>query len=210
MHGKIPTPPVFDAQFDVIISQMTLMPLRAKVLDLLQQITLAQKPSNWFCIYLCTFILLHNSSLLTIHDISYVHKYGLKVYLIYPFHRVVADRLQTRHARLEMVQELHFGANVLLAHFHYCCKGFRPFSLDWKAEKTTSMAELNPQQIQFVYQTACYVKANGKLPTQLAFNTFANKPELRFKQILEDKVYGDEDYLVAQLYEVDWKPRTVV
>jgi hypothetical protein len=79
MHSKIPTPPVFDTQLDLIISHRTQLPLRAKVLELLQQITLSQKPSNWICICLCTFILLHNSSLLAIHDISYARKYGLKV-----------------------------------------------------------------------------------------------------------------------------------
>jgi hypothetical protein len=73
-----------------------------------------------------------------------------------------------------MVQELHLGANILLAHFHYCCKGFRPFSLDWKAEDTTSMAELDPHQVQFVCQTTAYVKANGKLPAPLTSYTRAN------------------------------------
>ena len=60
-----------------------------------------------------------------------------------------------------MVQELHSGANVLLAHFHYSCKTFRPFDLDWKAEETTSMAELDNDQVSFVRQTASYVKFNG-------------------------------------------------
>lgn len=60
-----------------------------------------------------------------------------------------------------MVKELHFGANVLLAHFHYCCKGFHPFSSNWEAEATTSMAELDPRQIHFVRETANYVKING-------------------------------------------------
>jgi len=78
IHGKIPTPPVFDVQAH-ILAQKIQLPLRAKILELLQQLTLAQKPSNWFCIDLCTFILLHNSSLLTIHDIGYARKYGLKV-----------------------------------------------------------------------------------------------------------------------------------
>lgn len=79
LHGKIPTPPVFDAQRLLILNHKIQLPLRAKILDLLQKLTIAQKPSNWFSIYLCTFILLHNSSLLIIHDIGYARKYGLKV-----------------------------------------------------------------------------------------------------------------------------------
>jgi hypothetical protein len=40
---------------------------------------LANKPNNWFCIYLCIFILLHNCSLITKQDVSYAKKHGLKV-----------------------------------------------------------------------------------------------------------------------------------
>lgn len=79
MHGTIPTPPVLDVQTEIILTQKLQIPLRAKVLDLLQQLTLAQKPSNWFSIYLCTFVLLHNCSLLTAHDMQYAIKKGLKV-----------------------------------------------------------------------------------------------------------------------------------
>lgn len=178
MHGKIPTPPVLDVQTETIITQQLQIPLRTKVLELLQQLTLAQKPSNWFCIYLCTFVLLHNCSLLTTHDMGYAIKKGLK----------------RKHARLDMVQELHSGANVLLAHFHYSCKTFRPFDLDWKAEETTSMAELDNDQVSFVRQTASYVKFN----------------ELRFQQILEKGAYDDEHFFIAQLYESDWKPKTTI
>lgn len=60
-----------------------------------------------------------------------------------------------------MIKELHHGANVLLAHFHYCCKGFRPFTLDWNPTETISMAEMNTKQTCFVRQTAVYVNVNG-------------------------------------------------
>jgi hypothetical protein len=79
MHGKIPVPPVLSAQVSFIVVEKLQIPLRTRILDLLQKLTLAQKPSNWFCIYLCTFILLHNCSLLTDHDMGYARKHGLKV-----------------------------------------------------------------------------------------------------------------------------------
>jgi hypothetical protein len=79
MHGKIPVPPVLGAQVSFIVQQKLQLPLRSRILDLLQKLTLAQKPSNWFCIYICTFILLHNCSLLTDHDMGYAQKHGLKV-----------------------------------------------------------------------------------------------------------------------------------
>jgi hypothetical protein len=62
-----------------------------------------------------------------------------------------------------MIRELHSGANILLGHFHYSCKSFRPFELDWDAEETASVAELDAQQVCFVRQTASLVKFNGKI-----------------------------------------------
>ena len=62
----------------------------------------------------------------------------------------------------EMIAELHMGANVLLAYFHYGCRGQRPFTLDWNAKDTVSMAVLDDDQIKFLKRTAVYVQANGK------------------------------------------------
>jgi hypothetical protein len=69
---------------------------------------------------------------------------------------------KARHARPDMIKELHLGANVLLAHFHYGCKGFHPFNLDWKPELSTSMATLDEKQLRFVRQTANYIEYNGQ------------------------------------------------
>jgi hypothetical protein len=62
---------------------------------------------------------------------------------------------------IDLVEELHYGANILLGYFHYCTKGFHPFSLDWNAEQNVLMAELNPEQVEFVKKTAAHVKTNG-------------------------------------------------
>jgi hypothetical protein len=59
------------------------------------------------------------------------------------------------------IQELHQGANILLAHFHYCNKGSHPFSL--KRSSMASMAELNEDQTQFLVRTAKYFEARSKL-----------------------------------------------
>lgn len=178
MHGKIPIPPVMGAQIQLILNHKLLTPLRSKILTKLQKLTLEQKPDNWFCIYLCTFILLHNASLLTAHDIGYARKHGLK----------------TRHARPDMVKELHLGANVLLAHFHYGCKGYHPFTLDWEPELSTSMAILNDEQLRFIKQTATYVEYNGP----------------RFKKLFSENANDSDHYFVAQMYENEWKPKASV
>ncbi|CAG8961672.1 hypothetical protein HYFRA_00006209 [Hymenoscyphus fraxineus] len=178
MQGKLPIPPVMGAQMQMILCHKLQAPWRSKILTRLQKLTLEQRPEHWFCIYLCTFILLHNCSLLTIHDIGYARKHGLKA----------------RHARPDMVKELQVGANVLLAHFHYSCKGERPFTLDWKAESSASMATLDEKQLRVVKNTATYVHYN----------------ESKFRKLRSDGKYDNEQYFLAQLYEEEWKPRLSV
>jgi len=100
-------------------------------------------------------------------------------------------QLQTKFAMVDIIAELHIGADILLAYFHYCCKGFQPFALDWNAAETTSMAELDVDQVRFIKNTATYVKTN----------------EPRFREIRERCLCEDEHYFIAQLYEEAWTPR---
>jgi hypothetical protein len=82
LHGKIPIPPVMGAQIDLIVTSRILNPLRAVMLEKLQKIVQENKPQNWFCIYLCIFVLLHNCALVTQQDTAYAKKHGLEVGLI--------------------------------------------------------------------------------------------------------------------------------
>lgn len=79
LHGEIPVPPVMGAQIELILIQRIQIPLRKKVLEMLQALIVANKPSTWFTIYLCTFILLHNCSMITKYDSGYAKKYGFPV-----------------------------------------------------------------------------------------------------------------------------------
>jgi hypothetical protein len=81
-----------------------------------------------------------------------------------------------------MVMEYHGGANILLAHFHYCNKGWEPFTLNWDDKKAASRAELNDEQIQFMKRTSRFVKMNGIIaplsPTFLSL-TWVNRNTLQ-------------------------------
>lgn len=79
LHNKIPIPPVMGAQTDYIMTQAIQLPLRRLVLDQLQKLILSNKSNTWFCVYICTFILLHNCSKIITHDHSYAVKHGLNV-----------------------------------------------------------------------------------------------------------------------------------
>ncbi|KAL2075043.1 hypothetical protein VTL71DRAFT_8823 [Oculimacula yallundae] len=145
MHGKTPIPPVMGAQIELVLIQGIMNPLRLMILEQLQKLILAHKPQNWFCIYLCTFILLHNASLITKQDVAYSKKHGRK----------------TKFAMEDMIADLHMGANAFLAYFHYVCKGHYPFTMDWNAADSVTMAALDPYQVAFIQKSAAYVKANA-------------------------------------------------
>jgi hypothetical protein len=79
MHGQIPITPVMGAQLDVIMTHGIMLPLRHKILEKLSSLVLANKPSNWLCIYFSTFTLLHDCSLKVIRNAIYGRKHGMKV-----------------------------------------------------------------------------------------------------------------------------------
>ncbi|KAG7145447.1 Satratoxin biosynthesis SC3 cluster transcription factor SAT20 like protein [Verticillium longisporum] len=111
-HGKIPLPPVMGAQIDLVLITHIQAKLRREMLDMLQKMTQANKQKTWLTTYLVTFILLHNTAMITEHDARYARKHGMK----------------RRYAREEEVKQYQQGATILLAYFHYCNKGIFPFS----------------------------------------------------------------------------------
>ena len=58
---------------------------------------------------------------------------------------------------------INCGAKIILAHFHYCCKGQQPFQqdFDWSSEKTRKMAHLNEEQVEFMKSYRDLVLQNG-------------------------------------------------
>lgn len=55
------------------------------------------------------------------------------------------------------------GANILLAHFHYCNKGSKPFAMDWRAANNTntSFAELGDEERKYMQEATDEVKRRG-------------------------------------------------
>lgn len=54
------------------------------------------------------------------------------------------------------------GANILLAHFHYCNKGYYPFSKECRDQDLRTLAELSEDGLRFVLETRDFVKTNGE------------------------------------------------
>ncbi|KAM0511361.1 hypothetical protein ACHAPE_009949 [Trichoderma viride] len=175
-HGKIPLPPVMGAQMDTILIHHIQNKLRHELLDNLQKVMLRNKPTSWLVTYLVSFILLHNIALITKHDASYARKHGMN----------------RRFAREEKVREYHMGANIILAHFHYCNKGRIPFSDECEDKDLRALAQLDKEKIQFVHAT----------------RALAQRHQQEWNQARSNGVYEDDYYFVSQLFDEKWQPST--
>ena len=78
--GNILVPPVINAQIEIIMTVMVLIPMKKAVLKGLQELIRANRRGSWFAIYLCMFILLHSCALLTSADNEKAQKQGMKVF----------------------------------------------------------------------------------------------------------------------------------
>ena len=79
--GKLRLPPMMDTQLDQIVIQEILQPLRAKILQLLDQRFRNHQPDNWFETYLTVFILLNHTSMSSKHGRRFSKTYGTGVSL---------------------------------------------------------------------------------------------------------------------------------
>jgi hypothetical protein len=79
LFGAIGIPPVMTNQLELILIGTILTSLKKTVLSDLQSLILANKPTTWFTIYLCIFMLLHLCAIVTDNDAMYARKHGYRV-----------------------------------------------------------------------------------------------------------------------------------
>jgi len=136
-NGIILTPPVFSAQLEVIVVSTILQPAKKLVLKQLFKLMTKKPKQSWLCIYLCLFILLHNSALATASAHRRAKKQGLK----------------SRYFDTPVVKSLHHGARVLLAYFHFYNGGSQPFTLNWLSTDQVARTDFNTEQAAFMCRT---------------------------------------------------------
>ena len=64
-YGKFLVPPVLQAQIEILTTSLILLPMKRRVLTLLQRLMEKKLVRSWLTIYLALFILLHSCSMLT-------------------------------------------------------------------------------------------------------------------------------------------------
>ncbi|KAF2189594.1 hypothetical protein K469DRAFT_562001 [Zopfia rhizophila CBS 207.26] len=173
--GKVPYPPIADTQLDLILFSKFYQPLQKLILDGLSKLVMSNKPQYWTTIYLVTFMLLHNCSVLTWDRYRHARKHGTK----------------ERYTLPRFVENLHRGANILLAHYHYYKGDMHLPEIDWKQRHTIRLAHLSPPEFGFFIRSTELVK----------------EKEDHIRICLEYDSWEDELYFVSQMFEKDWSPR---
>ncbi|KAK0636571.1 hypothetical protein B0T17DRAFT_482151 [Bombardia bombarda] len=133
-HGKFPIPPIMDTQLDQVVIQYILAPLREKLIEKLEASIAPPKPETWFETYLAVFILLNHIEQLAHHSASHAKLHTLP----------------TMYSNVPFLEGVFHTAKTVLSRFHFVCNGSAPFRLDWTSKAATSMARLEPKQVEFM------------------------------------------------------------
>lgn len=118
------------------------------------------KPEDWYITFLTSYILLHNYELQMKFQSQFAARRLAKVGSSVATFSVVKAGFaiihslakQVRYLDMPLVRATNSGAKTILAHFHYCCKGQKPFGegFDWNAPKIRKMARLDAEQSRFM------------------------------------------------------------
>ncbi|RCI15029.1 hypothetical protein L249_6860 [Ophiocordyceps polyrhachis-furcata BCC 54312] len=180
--GMIPMPPVLGAQLDLVLIHHIQTKLRRDMLETLQKMVLKNKQATWLVIYLVTFILLHNASLITAHDAGYARKHGMKSFAAAPL------RTRRQSARIPSGSKYPARTFPLLQQGRVSVLG------RMQGKDLRSLADLGEDELMFVHATKDYHKMN----------------RVEWQQIRNGGVYEDDFFFVSQLFEENWKPQSTI
>ncbi len=67
---------------------------------------------------------------------------------------------------MPLIRDVHRSAKTLLAHFHFICKGQKPFGFDWAGDISLRaiqrMANVSTEEAEFLDTITKLVKQKGK------------------------------------------------
>jgi hypothetical protein len=101
------------------------------------------------------------------------------------------------------------GATMMLAHFHHCSKGYRPFTENWdSAEAAVRAAGLSAEQVQFINCTARQIQAKSIwfLSSSQFVMLILCCTESDMKRIKEERNFLDDNFFTSQLFDEEWRP----
>ncbi|KAH8892135.1 hypothetical protein GQ53DRAFT_863880, partial [Thozetella sp. PMI_491] len=172
--GVTPIIPIMDTQLDQIIIQEILEPLRSDILSALDKLVEQHRPETFFESYLTVFILLCSIERNTIAQERFARRH----------------RVGRRFSNPPLLETYFHAARIFIAHFHFVCHGSEAIQSDWTSRDIANMANLSPDQLQFMEDTRKLVNEIG-----------SNLTELREKNHYEAPLYW-----CHQLFFPNWTP----
>ncbi|KAI8713511.1 Zn(2)-C6 fungal-type domain-containing protein [Fusarium sp. LHS14.1] len=200
LHGMVSVPRMIVAQFDTLNYVWVLERFRNKLVRDIDWLLLQKDRRWWFTLYLIVFILLRESSLMSLDRYRHAREnFGCKL----------------RYSIPEFVENLHMSCNNILTHWHYRNKHPWPTSPDPESREGTFLSHLTDQQYMLIQQTLQdpeilnqlaiwerYKNENGRMD-KVKRPHYPNHVEYTGKQ---DKFDWDHPYYwVSQLFEPDWR-----
>ncbi|KAL2113315.1 hypothetical protein VUR80DRAFT_4640 [Thermomyces stellatus] len=171
LWGRVSTPRMIIAQIDSINAQKILAPLRQRVLKTLETLIKANKTQHWFTIYIAIFLLLHNVSIISADR----RRHGK------------ANGATKGYSLPQVVEDLHEGANVLLAYWHYYRTDEDPLEVDPIDRHRSRLADLGAEQFSFVKKSCAVMREKRE-----EFRRYPN--------------WDDELYWVCRMFDKVWSP----
>ncbi|PKS11056.1 hypothetical protein jhhlp_002817 [Lomentospora prolificans] len=170
LFGRISTPRMVVAQNDSILASEIIAPLRRRVLKQLEAHLKANKPRSWFTLYLAVFLLLHNTSVVSADRRRHGRENGASKGYSLP----------------RFVEELHIGANVLLAYWSYYRTDEDPLEVGCLDRHRSRLMDLTAEQFTFI-QKSC--KRMRDIRTT-------------FKNVVN---WDDQLYWVCRMFDKEWE-----
>lgn len=182
LGDRISLPRMITAQVDSILSTKFLKPGTTKVTKCLEKFLRSNDPAYWFSLYLSIFIILHEISVATKDRGRYARD----------------NQLPTRFSLPSVVRDQHFGANNLLAHWHYYKTEIDPSNVEsWKLHKS-SMGRMSQSQRVFVWRWWQWMRRPGMLESLC--------PDGQREQ---EARWEDPLFFACQIYMPGWKEKAV-
>ncbi|KAL8377448.1 hypothetical protein RB595_008230 [Gaeumannomyces hyphopodioides] len=179
---RISLPRMITAQVDSILSTKFLKPGTTKVTKCLEKFLRSNDSAYWFSLYLSIFIILHEISVATKDRGRYARD----------------NQLPTRFSLPSVVREQHFGANNLLAHWHYYKTEIDPSNVEsWKLHKS-SMGRMSQSQRNFVWRWWHWMRRPGMLESLC--------PDGQREQ---EARWEDPLFFACQIYMPGWREKAV-
>lgn len=170
--NRIPMPPVMSEQITRLLVHKIIDPLRKLIISQLEDMIKgfkAREPSLWFTIFLCIFVLVHNSERCIKHNKNYAARHKLPVRQHLVNLKLMLSRMLTRYqghfGNPTLVEELKFGADTILWHFHAYCRGTKPLDLTWDSGKIP-ITGLSADEEKWISKVSKIVKSKGMMSSK--------------------------------------------